>query len=54
MAILIILSRESFDVVVASLNWTFLRSLILMGEHVSFEVLEDFATFWVCAAPFFA
>lgn len=48
----IVFSRESFGVVLAADDGTFLRSLELVGGHVSLEVFEEFATSFIRAFPF--
>ena len=46
MAVLVILSRKAFPVVVASGDWALLRALKLMSKHVRLKVLECLATVW--------
>lgn len=48
-SILVILASESLGVVLASLNRTLLRTLILMREHMGLEVLEDLTAVGVSA-----
>jgi hypothetical protein len=50
MPIFVILSCESFDMIVAGLDRAFLGAFVLVGEHMSFQVFENLAAFWVCAA----
>jgi len=47
--VLIILSCKTFDVVITIDDWAFLRSFILMREHMRLEILENFAAIQVCA-----
>ena len=46
MPVLVIFARKSLDVVLASLDRTLLRTLGLMGEHVSLQVLEGTTAIW--------
>lgn len=43
-SILVVLPREALDVVLACRDWALLGPLVLVGEHVCLEVLEDTAT----------
>lgn len=46
MAVLVILPRETFDVVLASRNWALFWSFILVSEHVCLQVFKDASTLW--------
>ena len=48
--VLVILARETFDVVFAGRNWAFFRPFWLVGEHVRFQVSEHTATVGMGAA----
>jgi hypothetical protein len=48
--VLIVLPREPFDVVVTCLDWALLGTLILMRQHVCFQVFEDLSTVGIGAA----
>lgn len=50
MAVLVVFPCEPFDVVLASFNGTFLRALLLMGEHMCCQVFEDTTAVWMGAA----
>lgn len=54
MPVFVVLSGKTLDVVVTSLNRAFLWSLVLVGEHMSFQVLEDLSTLRICASSFFS
>ena len=49
MSILVILACEALQVVLASEDWAFFRSLGLMSQHMSFEILEYLPAFGVRA-----
>lgn len=49
-AVLVVLASEALDVILAGLDGTLLGSLVLVGEHVCLEVLEDLATVRVGAS----
>ena len=49
-SVLVVFSCESLDMVVAGLDWALLWSLVLVGEGVRLQVLEDFAAFGICAS----
>ena len=40
MSILVIFPREAFRVILACRDWTFLRPLVLVCEHVRLQVLD--------------
>lgn len=44
--VLVVLPRESLDVVLAGGDWALLRALVLVCEHVGLQVLEHASTFW--------
>lgn len=46
MTVLVILPCETFDVVFASRDGALFRPLVLVGEHVCPQILEDTSTFW--------
>jgi len=47
MSIFVVFPRETLDVVIASLDRALFWSLILVGEHVCLQVLENLAAFWI-------
>ena len=49
-SILVVLASEAFDVVVASLNRALLWSLILVSQHVCFQVFEDLSALGISAS----
>lgn len=51
MSVLVVLARESFDMVLACNDRAFLGSFRLMGEHVGLEIFEDSSAVWVRASP---
>lgn len=53
MAILIVFSSEALEMIFAVNNRAFLRSFGLVGEHMRFEILEDFSAVWMRASAFF-
>lgn len=53
-SVLVVLARETLDVVLASSDRALLRPLSPMSEHVCLEVLEDAATLWQWAKAFLA
>lgn len=40
MPVLVVLSSEALDVVLAGSDWALLRPLILVGEQMCFEILD--------------
>lgn len=53
MAVLVVLAGKALDVVIACRDGALLWALVLMGEHVRLQVLEDFAALWVGATSLF-
>jgi hypothetical protein len=53
-SVLVIFSSKALNMVVAILDWTLFRALVLMSEHVRFQVLEDLATLRICTATLFS
>lgn len=49
-AVLVVFSCETFDMVIASLNRAFFGSFILMSQHVSLQILKYPSAVRVCAA----
>jgi hypothetical protein len=43
--VFVILPCKAFHIVLARSDWALLRPLVLVGEHVCFQVLEDTAAF---------
>lgn len=48
--VLVVLSGETLDVVVASLDGAFLWSLILVSQHMCLEILEHLSTIGIGAS----
>ncbi len=51
MPIFVILPCESLGVVIAINDRTFFWSFVLVGEHMSLQVLENLSAVWVGASP---
>jgi hypothetical protein len=49
-SVLIILARETLDVIIARLNRTLLWSLILVGQHVGLQIFEHLSALGICAS----
>ena len=50
MPILVVLAGEALDVIVASLNRALLWSLVLVSQHVCFQVFKDLSTLGIGAS----
>lgn len=50
MPVLVVLSRETFDVIVTCLDGTLFRSLVLVGDSVSLHILELLEALWTKTA----
>lgn len=49
-SVLVVLSCETLDVILASRNWALFRTFVLVGQHVCFQILEHLAAFWMRAS----
>lgn len=52
--VLVVLACEAFLVILARNDWTFLRSLRLMGQHMSLQIFEYSSTVRVWASASFS
>jgi len=50
MPVFVVFASKSLDMILATLDWAFFRSLSLMREHVSLEILENPSAIrpWAC------